>query len=78
MLFKIGRDLGFEVRLTLSLARHSFATKMKIDGVAVSAISDALGHTTTTTTEHYMKSLPNEHLKQMSSNLLKFDGVNEC
>ncbi|GEO08266.1 integrase [Segetibacter aerophilus] len=68
----IGKKLGFEVHLCLNLARHSFATKMKIDGVAVTAISDALGHTTTTTTEHYMKSLPDEYIKEMSSNLLKF------
>ena len=72
MLAKIGRELGFEVHLCLNLARHSYATKMKIDGVSVAAISDALGHTTTTTTEHYMKSLPNEQLKLMSSSLLTF------
>ena len=59
MLAKMGKELGFEVHLCLSLARHSYATKMKIDGVSVAAISDALGHITTTTTEHYMKSLPN-------------------
>src|SRR5665647_436141 len=73
MLAKIGRELGFEVHLCLNLARHSYATKMKIDGVSVAAISDALGHTTTTTTEHYMKSLPNEQLKLMSSSLLAFE-----
>ena len=73
MLAKIGRELGFEVHLCLNLARHSYATKMKIDGVSVAAISDALGHTTTTTTEHYMKSLPNEQLKLMSSSLLNFN-----
>lgn len=53
--------------------KHSFATKMKIDGVAVTMISDCLGHTTTTTIEHYMKSLPDEYIKEMSSNLLEFD-----
>jgi integrase/recombinase XerD len=73
MLAKIGKELGFEVHLCLNLARHSYATKMKIDGVSVAAISDALGHTTTTTTEHYMKSLPNEQLKLMSSSLLAFE-----
>lgn len=71
-LSKIGKELGFEVHLCLNLARHSFATKMKIDNVSVAAISDALGHTTTNTTEHYVKSLPNENLEIMSSNLLTF------
>lgn len=71
-LSKIGKELGFGVHLCLNLARHSFATKMKINNVSVAAISDAMGHTTTNTTEHYMKSLPNENLKVMSSNLLSF------
>ena len=73
MLTKMGKKLGFEVHLCLNLARHSYATKLKIDGVNVTAISDALGHTTTNTTEHYMKSLPDENLKRMSSNLLSFN-----
>jgi len=71
-LSKIGKELGFGVHLCLNLARHSFATKQKIDGLSVAAISDAMGHTTTNTTEHYLKSLPNENLKIMSSNLLTF------
>lgn len=72
MLTRMGKALGLEVHLCLNLARHSYATKLKIDGVNVTAISDALGHTSTNTTEHYMKSLPNEQLKVMSANLLSF------
>ena len=72
MLARMGKELGFDVHLCLNLARHSYATKMKIDGVSVAAISDALGHSTTTTTEHYMKSLPNEQLQLMSNGLLAF------
>ncbi|GEO08302.1 tyrosine-type recombinase/integrase [Segetibacter aerophilus] len=70
----IGKKLGFEVHLCLNLARHSFATKLKIDNkVSLAAISDAMGHTTTTTTMHYMKSLPDEMIKEMSLHLLEFD-----
>ncbi len=73
MLAPIGKKLGFEVHLCLNLARHSFATKMKMDNIHVSAISDAMGHTQITTTEHYMKSLPDLYIEQMSSNLLEFN-----
>ena len=72
MLSKIGKELGFDVHLCLGLARHSYATKQKIDGIPIGFISDALGHSNTSTTEHYLKSLPNENLKIMSSNLLSF------
>jgi site-specific recombinase XerD len=72
MLARMGKELGFDLHLCLNLARHSNATQMKIDGLSVAAISDALGHSTTTTTEHYMKSLPNEQLKLMSNSLLAF------
>ena len=34
-LSKIGMELGFDVHLCLNLARHSYATKMKIDGVPI-------------------------------------------
>ena len=71
-LSKIGTELGFGVHLCLNLARHSYATKMKIDGCPIGFIGEALGHSNTSTTEHYLKSLPNENLKIMSENLLSF------
>jgi integrase/recombinase XerD len=71
-LSEIGRQLGFEVHLCLNLARHSFATMLKISGTPVSFISDAMGHTNTVTTEHYLKSLPIENMKEISSQLMSF------
>jgi integrase/recombinase XerD len=68
----IGEQLGFEVNLTLNLARHSYATRLKIDGVATSFISDALGHSNGSTTEHYLKTLPDQKFKTISEGLLKF------
>lgn len=68
----IGKKLGFNVNLTLNLARHSFATKLNIDGVNTSLIKDALGHSSAKTTEHYMKTLPVENYRKISDNLLKF------
>ena len=68
----IGKELGFEVHLCLNLARHSFATMLKISGTPIAFISDAMGHATSTTTEHYLKSIPDENMEQLSSQLLSF------
>lgn len=69
---EIGEKLGFNVNLTLNLARHSFATKLNIDGVNTSMIKDALGHSSAKTTEHYMKTLPVDNYRKISDNLLNF------
>ncbi len=69
---KIGKKLGFEVHLCLNLARHSFATMHKILGTPTSFISDAMGHSNSAMTEHYMKSLPDENRREMSQKLLSF------
>jgi integrase len=72
MLHRISKKLGFDVRLNLSLARHSFATKHKLNGTPVLFISEAMGHSDVKVTEHYLKSLPDENLKVMSDKLLSF------
>lgn len=69
---RIGEELGFDVRLNLALARHSFATKHKLSGTPVSFISEAMGHSSVAVTEHYLKNLPDENLKVMSDSLLQF------
>ena len=71
-LSRIGIELGFDVHLCLNLARHSFATKQKIDGTPIAFISDAMGHSSMTVTEHYLKSLPDDKLIEMNSKLLSF------
>ncbi|NNV57212.1 tyrosine-type recombinase/integrase [Limnovirga soli] len=69
---KIGEQIGLDVQLNLALARHSFGTKMKLDGTPIAFISDMMGHTSTATTEHYLKSLPTDVYKNVSSTLLNF------
>jgi integrase len=68
----VGKALGFPMNLTLNLARHSVATRLKIDGTPTSFISDALGHSSSAVTAHYMKTLPDNKYKEMSETLLKF------
>lgn len=69
----IGEKLGFEEGLTLNLARHSFATHLKVSGTPTAFITDALGHSSAKTTEHYLKSIPTEKYKEISESLLKFN-----
>ncbi len=73
MLRKIGIKLGFDMHLCLNLARHSFATRLKIDGTPTSFISDAMGHSNSQVTEHYLKSIPTKQYQYMSESLLQFD-----
>ncbi|HEY1032098.1 MAG TPA: site-specific integrase [Flavipsychrobacter sp.] len=67
----IGEHLGFTVPLVLNLARHSFGTNLKLNGTPTSFITDALGHADGKTTMHYLKSIPDNHIKQLSETLLK-------
>ena len=70
---EIGKKLGFEEKLILNLARHSFATHLKIAGTPTSFITDALGHSSSKTTEHYLKSIPTQKYREISDSLLNFD-----
>ncbi len=69
---RVGDKLRLGQRLTLSLARHSFATSLKLSNTPVAAIMDCLGHSNLATTMHYMKSIPDQNIKAISETLLKF------
>lgn len=70
---EIGTELGFTIPLILNLARHSFATNLKLSGTPTSFITDSLGHTSVTTTQHYLKSIPDQKIKELSNSLLNFE-----
>lgn len=72
-LWPIGVAIGLPMRLTLNLARHSYATRLKMDGVSTAFISDAMGHSTGAITAHYLKTLPDEQYKRISNTLLTFE-----
>lgn len=73
VLNRMSKKLGLEISLNLGLSRHSMATKLKMEGVDISTISGMLGHSSISTTQHYIKSLPDEMLEGISNNLLNFD-----
>jgi len=71
-LVEIGEHLGIKIPLNTNLARHSFATALKIADVPVSQVSELMGHSSIVTTSHYLKSLPDIKLKAISETLMKF------
>ncbi|MBV3842088.1 tyrosine-type recombinase/integrase, partial [Bacteroides xylanisolvens] len=50
---KIAQDIGI-FQLTTYTARHSFATVLKRGGAKTSYISESLGHSNLSVTEHYL------------------------
>jgi integrase len=48
---------------------------LKLTGTPVSFISDAMGHSNSAMTEHYLKSLPDENRMEMSSKLLSLQAA---
>src|SRR5690606_29124768 len=69
----IGIKLSIEEKVILNIARHSFATHLKVSGTPTSFISDAMGHANSKTTEHYLKSIPTDKAREISNTLLNFN-----
>lgn len=77
MLRKINSDLKeiarlckIKTNLTTYVARHSFATVLKKQGVNTSLISEMLGHDSEKTTQVYLDSFENKVLDELSKELL--------
>ncbi|WP_121356170.1 site-specific integrase [Flavisolibacter nicotianae] len=77
MLRKINQDLkaialfcGIDAELTTYVARHSFATILKRQGVNTSLISEMLGHDSEKTTQVYLDSFESKILDEISKGLL--------
>lgn len=67
---KIGLQLGLESKLTLYVARHSWATAARDNNMPVPFISEALGHTSTTTTQIYLNTISSSELDDACDKLL--------
>lgn len=59
---RIGEELGLPVKLTTYVARHSFATVLKREGVSTSIISETLGHSSERITQIYLDSFENSQI----------------
>ena len=56
----IGKAVGIDTPLTTYVARHSFATSLRIAGQDVAVISQAMGHADEATTRIYLQELGTE------------------
>lgn len=63
---KIAGDLDICIPLTTYVARHTWATLARDNGVPISTISAGLGHTTEGMTNIYLKELDINYLKQVN------------
>lgn len=63
---KIADELDICIPLTTYVARHTWATLARDNGVPISTISAALGHTTEDMTHIYLKELDTDYLKQIN------------
>jgi len=67
---KIAKNLEIESKLTTYVARHTYSTILKRNGVPLSYISDSLGHHTIQTTENYLDSFEDDQKKEFAGFLL--------
>ncbi|NDW18519.1 site-specific integrase [Dysgonomonas sp. 216] len=63
--------LGIDSKLTTYVARHSYATISKNNGVNIAEISENLGHSSLETTKNYLDSFPLEHKKEKANEFLR-------
>ena len=66
----IAEKAKIETRLTTYVARHSYATIMKRNGISISMISESLGHESEKTTQIYLDSFENGILDEASKVIL--------
>lgn len=68
---EIARLAGIKDKVTSYVARHSYATHMKLKGVAVEVISESMGHSSIQVTMAYLKDFQNDFLDEENEKLLK-------
>lgn len=69
-LHKLSKMLKLPVHLTSYVARHSWATTAKDEGVAISVISEGLGHTSEKITHVYLASFDNNAMSKANRKVI--------
>lgn len=67
---KIGEKFDIKGKLTLYVARHSWATAARDKNIPISIISRALGHNSETTTEIYLNTIKNSEVDDANARIL--------
>ena len=67
----VARMLNLNFRLTMYVARHSWASAAKAKGIPISVISEGMGHDSETTTQIYLASLDTSVVDRANAMILK-------
>ena len=67
---KLGTKIGIQGKLTLYVARHSWATAARDKNISISVISEALGHNSETTTQIYLRSIQTSEVDNANAKIL--------
>ena len=67
---KLGDKIGIKGKLTLYVARHSWATTARGNDISMSVISEALGHHSETTTQIYLNSIKSSEVDDANAQIL--------
>ena len=67
---KLGTKIGIKGKLTLYIARHSWATTARDNHISISVISEALGHHSETTTQIYLSSIKSSEVDDANAKIL--------
>lgn len=68
---KIERILNYDFRLTMYVARHSWASAARAKGIPLSIISEGMGHNSEKTTQIYLSNLDSSAIDKANSIILK-------
>lgn len=68
----IAQQIGIFKPITTYYARHSFATILKNSGISTEFISEALGHSSLSTTKSYLAGFERKAIKQTTDILISF------
>ena len=66
---QVGKLLHIDIPLTTYVARHSWATIAKNEGIPISLISEGLGHTSEKTTQIYLASFPVDAVNRVNESV---------
>jgi integrase len=73
----IAQKLNIQKSVTTYYARHSFATILKNSGVSTEFISEALGHSSLSTTKNYLAGFEQEAIKSTTDALIAFKNIKQ-
>lgn len=75
---KLTSKLDIDAHVTSYAARHSFATVLKSSGTNLAYISEAMGHSSLSTTESYLDRFESETRKENTLKLINYFQILSC